>query len=164
MNNLKQIQHDVVYNFIYEIQHIESGEGKYAFFTDEILNNMLLHAIKSVTYDLNTVINFDNSKLSDDDLKEKIASAPSSLQAPIVLRAAISLIDHFIQVIGIDSEVIDVMHNNSEISDIRETFKVNLAQYRSLYSEIISDLKEYAEQNGIELSNKDRVEPIVVQG
>jgi len=162
MEDLKQVRHDVVYNFIYEIQHMESNGKRFGFFSDGVIDNVLLDAIRRVTLDLNTVDDFDESKFGDADLSDKIQSLPKSLQGPIVLKAAIHLISHFLKATNVDSEVVDIMNKTSSLANYRDGFEDLLSQYKDLYQEITKDLKKYAEQNGIEQSDTDRLAPIPI--
>jgi len=162
MQTLKQLKYDLVYNFIYEIQHMKLGKKDFQFFSDVIVENALFGAIQDVTYDLNTVANFDEAKIDDEDCAEKIKALPSSLQSPIVMRAAISLIDHFVKVTSLESDIVDIMHDHAAVFAVREGMKIPLEQYRSLYKEIIAELIEYADQNDIELSNGSRLGVISV--
>jgi len=157
MQSLKQIRHDLVYNFIYEIQHMKLSGNNFPFFSELILDHAVLQAVKDVTYDINTVQELDDVKFDDADLNEKIKALPNSLQSPIVMRAAISLIDHFVKVTRIESDIVDIMHDDAQILAVRDGMKIPLEQYKKLYKEIIAELIEYAEQNDIELSDGERL-------
>lgn len=163
MESLKQIKNDIVYNFIYEIQHFKLNGENFAFFDDVILNYAAFNAIKDVTYDLTTKIDFTDVKINDKNLSEMIRALPSSLQPSIALRASIGLIDLFIKTVSIDNEVVNLISSDlgKDLISVLEFFKNDLLpNYKEVYRSTIEELIQYAEQNGIEISESDRCIPV----
>lgn len=148
MENINQLKRDLTYNYIYEIQNIEANnESKIKFFTEDIILHALICSVYEVGYKEFSLIKDLTFENLYEDCERYVSDLPNSLQSPIVLNAAIVLIEHFVNSLNGQSRL-----SRSIISSTKDPLgelEVNLEGYKSCYDEIIKDLKQNPSENGL---------------
>jgi len=151
LEQLKRIRNEIEHNFIYEIQHIALKHGEAKYFRDGFVNGFIGAAFHEIVTDLNADYSSCEKCAGFDEI-------PTSLSSLVQMRTAIDLLD--IVVSDYKDDIEDVKANilrsvickwdYKEYEDIAKLIK----DYQNVYDEFLSDMKKYAENNGIKLKQQ----------